>query len=374
MKDKVDLEELLSVDSKYLNEKICAKDSSQEELGEVFLDIVCAEKKCSNNTNTDQLYSGIQKRIKRKKLFNTIKIVSAASVLLLIGLEVLYHQNQQNFNMDQFVEVPVSDSLKHTMVVSNEQKLIIKEKMSTIRVSPDGDLLNREHKTILFQKSKLDETFKTLLVPYGHQVKLYLSDSTEVILNAGSRLDFPSCFKGSNREVRLIGEAYFSVMKDERHPFIVKTPNVNISVLGTKFNITAYKDDNVTTTVLTEGEVVLVPEEKRIFASSGLSLESGEMGQFNRTYKVFEKKKVNTEIYTSWIKGYLIVDMEPLPDLFKRIGRYYNVQFIIQHESLKKQRYNGKLVLQNDVDEILQLISKTIKIEIERTGNKILIK
>ena len=92
-------------------------------------------------------------------------------------------------------------------------------------------------------------------MPYGQQSSLQLPDGTHVYVNAGSQLSFPAVFSGEKREVYLTGEAFFDVHKDKEHPFIVNTPDIEIMVTGTEFNVSSYSDDNFTQTVLVEGAV-----------------------------------------------------------------------------------------------------------------------
>ncbi len=97
--------------------------------------------------------------------------------------------------------------------------------------------------------------YNTLITPRGGEYTLFLSDGTEVILNSGSKLKYPVVFNHNNREVELEGEAFFRVTKSKKSPFIVKTNDVNVTVYGTVFNVSAYNNENLIQTTLIEGSV-----------------------------------------------------------------------------------------------------------------------
>jgi transmembrane sensor len=142
----------------------------------------------------------------------------------------------------------------------------------------------------------------TLVIPYGSRSTINLADGTKVWLNAGSRLIYPSRFVDKTREVFLVGEAYFDVQENEKQPFVVKTSDVLVEVLGTKFNVTAYPEDFAVQTVLAEGSV----EIKSAGAGrreKGLILEPGYLAYFNKKTQETRTQKVNVDEYTLWTSG-----------------------------------------------------------------------
>ena len=325
-------------------------------------------------------------------MFARLRIASAASILVAAMITV-YLISTNNMPVG-VAELPVSDTLKYTTIITHDNQMVIKEKVSTLQVTSSGRLqqLNKDQLTgdqqtgergdkinLQDKRPKNKSThkaknknaqLKTILVPYGNKVTLVLCDSTKVILNAGSQLTFPSQFIGNTREVKLIGEAFFEVTKNTKQPFIVQTNQVDVKVLGTKFNLSAYADDQHVTTVLTQGKVNVSDHKHK----ESTVLAPGQMARFSKHNKVITKSKVNTEVYTSWTEGYLLVEKESLPKLLKRIGRYYNVSFLVENEELKTEFYRGEVILQNDITDILRLIATTIPINYEKKGNKIWIK
>jgi len=209
-----------------------------------------------------------------------------------------------------------------------------------------------------------------VLVPFGQQQNIVLNDGTTVTLNSGSRLIFPSSFTGNIRKVALSGEGYFHVHKDSLHPFIVKTKHLNVKVLGTIFDLSAYEDENVISTVLVEGSVIVFQKDNE--KSSVIS--PGEGCFYSVNNKKSEIKSVNVCLYNSWKDGVYLFENESLRDVIKRIGKYYNVNIKINGENLLEIKISGKLIISGKAEDALEYISKTVecKFEKKKDGNYII--
>lgn len=135
--------------------------------------------------------------------------------------------------------------------------------------------------------------------PMGMRSSIVLSDGTRVILNAGTTLSYPAAFVSSQREVKVNGEAFFEVSHDKDHPFIVSAENVKVKVLGTKFNVKAYKEDDHIEVTLTEGKVGVGLGEHHDM----MYISPGQQALFNKMKQSFSKYEVNLDYYTSWKEG-----------------------------------------------------------------------
>ncbi len=198
--------------------------------------------------------------------------------------------------------------------------------------------------------------------PEGARVEFFLPDSTSGWLNSGSKLKYPSVFD-RHRKVQLTGEAYFEVKHREQSDFVVSVPDLDVKVLGTKFNVTAYSDDPVTDVVLSEGKVEI--EGKAGVFSQALS--PNEKITFNRDKKSLKMSEVDASRFSAWKDGYLIIDNEPLGQVAGRIERWYNTEIVIQDEMLKN--YHFKATFKDEqLEEVLRLIAITtpIRYEIEK--------
>jgi len=192
--------------------------------------------------------------------------------------------------------------------------------------------------------------------PEGARVEFFLPDSTFGWLNSGSKLKYPIVFN-QHRKVNLVGEAYFEVKHRELSDFIVSVADLNVKVLGTKFNVSAYSDDSFTDVVLKEGKV----EIEGNTCNFNQILSSDEKLTFNHDSKSLNLNDVDAEHYTAWKDGYLIIENEPLGQVVGRIERWYNIEITIQDEILKNYRFKATFK-DEPLAEVLRLLALTTPI------------
>jgi len=201
-----------------------------------------------------------------------------------------------------------------------------------------------------------------LRVPRGGQFYLILADGTEVWLNAESSLRFPSSFAGvSSREVELSGEAFFKVMPDKKHPFIVSSGGQVTQVLGTSFNISAYKDEPVITT-LVEGSVSL---------NKGKMLRPGEQAHFEGND--FTIRQVDPDMAIAWTKGEFIFRKESLGNILAQISRWYDVSFVYGDPEVKRQIFGGTISRSDQITEVLSMLERTGDVKFKIEGRRIVV-
>ncbi|QTD39157.1 DUF4974 domain-containing protein [Polaribacter batillariae] len=198
--------------------------------------------------------------------------------------------------------------------------------------------------------------YNTLNVPYGKTFELRLSDGTVVHLNAGSSITYPVEFiEGKNRQVSITGEAYVNVTKDSLHPFIVSLNDLNVRVLGTQFNVSAYPEDNVSEIVLVEGSVAMYGKKEKFNKEASVLLEPGFKGRFNKQNHGITKNKVITSTYTSWVNGKLVFRNMTFENILKKLERHYNVNIVNKNKTLSQKKFNanfGKEPLANVLNEL----------------------
>ncbi|MCT4589526.1 MAG: DUF4974 domain-containing protein [Carboxylicivirga sp.] len=203
--------------------------------------------------------------------------------------------------------------------------------------------------------------YKEVVAGYGMNTNLTLPDGTNVNLFPGSKLLFPISFAEELREVRLEGEGYFKVTHNEKVPFIVKTNQINIKVLGTEFNVSAYEGDKYVETILVNGKVAI---EKEIDGES-IELKVLKPNQRSR-YDLLSGKLIVTEEtdldkFVAWHKEQLIFDGETWLNVTKRLERWYNVNIILDKQ-LENQKITG-VFKGEPIEEVLQLMQFTSPIE-----------
>jgi ferric-dicitrate binding protein FerR (iron transport regulator) len=207
------------------------------------------------------------------------------------------------------------------------------------------------------------DTFADISVeaPLGSKTKLYLPDDTLVWLNAGSRMTYSQGFGVDNRKVELEGEGYFEVKRNEKIPFFVKTKDLQLQVLGTKFNFRDYPEDHEVVVSLLEGKVGLnnlLREEKEAV------LSPDERAVLNKANGLLTVESVTASNASQWTDGYLFFDEELLPDIAKELERSYNVKIHIANDSLKTFRFYGNFVRrEQNIQEVLEALASTEKMQ-----------
>ena len=189
---------------------------------------------------------------------------------------------------------------------------------------------------------------ETLSAPAGLITESILSDGTKICLNAGSKLEIIN-YKKNERRVRLYGEAYFDVTRDEMRPFIVETGKIAVRVLGTEFNVNSKGDEH--SVVLVRGAVQVDSQTDEETLS--YRLVPGQRFSRNPSDGSGNITHVSTEDYTSWINGYLKFEKLPVGQVILKIQDYYGI--CIRHDGLPEDAYpiTGKLDLRTRVDTAL---------------------
>ncbi len=265
------------------------------------------------------------------------------------------------------------DSLTETQLILNSgQQLGISNTKSTVKYTRLGEVIVNDNDTLATSKTAENATaLNQLIVPFGKRSKVSLSDGSVVHLNAGSRFVFPEKFNGNDRKVFLDGEAFFEVASNKDQPFIVKTleKELEIEVVGTKFNVSAYATDQHILAVLTEGEVHI---NKAInpFYSKKTKLQPGELATWNKADKGIGVQSVNTDDYTLWMEGILQFESQSVHHVAKKIERFYNIQINLEGTTANEIRISGKLDLSNDVEKTLTNFAVVSALKLNKMNDK----
>lgn len=184
--------------------------------------------------------------------------------------------------------------------------------------------------------------YVTLEANAGMRGYFTLPDSTQVYLNSGSTITYPVRFDGNERNVLLVGEAYFKVTRNEQQPFVVSTSNdqLRVKVYGTEFNVQAFKNESAVYTTLVEGSVALQYKN-----STGTFFERRLKPSERAIYSLSKHKvavqQVNAEVEKAWIDGKLIFKDTPMPEVLRRLALHYNVKFEVADKSIYQHRFTG---------------------------------
>ncbi len=204
-----------------------------------------------------------------------------------------------------------------------------------------------------------DDTLVEVVSPSATRSHLSLPDGSRVVLNGNSSLKYHTNFN-KNRIVELKGEAYFDVAHKFGSRFLVKTENLDVQVLGTKFSVTAFKNDNMVGVILKDGKVKLKGKNN----SFSEVLKPNEAFYYNKRNKSGRLKNVDAKRLTAWKDGVLIFRDEPLREVLKKLGRWYDVQFDVKDKKVLNFTYRATF-RNESLEEVLRLITLTAPVDYE---------
>ncbi|WP_308991576.1 FecR domain-containing protein [Mariniflexile litorale] len=344
--DSSDLEEL-SLEEKELIENIYNNDLVKQAL--VF----------ANSLNSEESWREVEAKLKQHDTTTPLwkKAYKYAAVFIgVIGL-VFFYQKTANDAPENKI---ASDSIE--LIMDNGKVLIISSNGESQIISKNGQVIGSQKgsKIDYSINSNVDKlAYNQLKIPNGKTFNITLSDGTKVYLNSGSSLKYPVKFlKGMQREVFLEGEAYFEVSKDALHPFLVNASDMNVKVLGTKFNVSSYKNDVEISTVLVEGSVSLSNDSN---PNNESVLTPGYKGVLNKSNLDSDivLEKVNTDLYTGWINGDLLFRKSSFIDMVKKLERSYDVKIINNNKLLNTLKFNGSFNVNiESIENIMKSLSE----------------
>lgn len=252
-----------------------------------------------------------------------------------------------------------------TVVLDSTSGNMLIARGENVRVEVDSNRLlrySREDTVVTSREERKNE----LIVPRGGEYQIVLADGTRVWLNSATKLIFPQNFTGKERRVVLSGEAFFEVARDESKPFIVETSRMDVKVLGTRFNVNAYTDNEVVSTTLVDGSVEVASGTQKPITLVPGEQAYGEAGEL-------EKREVNIRLYTSWIDGRFMFNNVELEEIAKQISRWYDVEIFFTNENVKRTRFTGGMVKFKPLDDLIRMIESTSPVRFSVKGKTIVI-
>ena len=222
--------------------------------------------------------------------------------------------------------------------------------------------------SILFlNQSGSEKILKTISTGNGQMLEVHLSDGSIVNLNSDSKIQYDENFTGDKREIKLSGEAFFSVKKDGR-PFIINTDNAITKVVGTKFNVWSRASE--TRVIVKEGKVSLaenMDSTKKVF------LTKGELSKIVKENAPTKPSKVNAAFMLGWLDGKLVFESTPLSEIAKELERHYDVNVTIENKDISKFSLTGSFDNEN-IDSVLTKICLALNINYSKNNGSYSIK
>ena len=303
----------------------------------------------------------------------------AAAATIIGLLTVGYYLSEYEIGYDKDTEPIILDAMsikagsnKATLLLG-DGSVVTLEKGKTYKnsdiISNGEELISKSSK-----KTKKKLVYNYITVPRGGQFSVKLSDGTQVWLNSDSQLKFPVAFSdGDTRVVELIyGEAYFDVSPSVNHngsKFKVKNQNQEIEVLGTEFNLRAFKDEKYGFTTLVEGEIVL---------DNGVSkqkLSPNDQSTLDKESNNMNISKVDVSYEVSWKYGAFSFKDKPLTEIVKIISRWYDIDIVILNKEIENKTFRGVLRKDQNLEALLTIIKNLSVINYyEKNGKQIILK
>lgn len=318
-------------------------------------------------------FNKIEKGKIRLKYYSILKYAAVVVLMVTTGYYVTKDKVGSNHQIviDNNIEV---GSDKAVLTLENGNKVAL-EKGKTYagsHVNSDGEKLIYEKNKEETKNSITEIIYNYLTVPRGGEFFIELADNTKVWLNSDSKIKFPVEFlKGKSREVELVyGEAYFEVSPSSDHHgdrFVVFSQGQEIEVVGTEFNVKAYKDESIIKTTLVEGKVTLKIDniiEK---------LTPSQQAVYNKTTGNIELKKVNTYHETSWRYGEFSFNNKSLEEIMMVLSRWYDIEIEIKGKYNSDFKYTGTLGKNQNIEIILLSLKNTNNLKYVISDDKVII-
>lgn len=296
------------------------------------------------------------------------KLSAAAVALLLLGSAFYFLLRPTKETKTVLIEDVAPGSNKAILTLADGSNITLNSTGNQEISSGKINIIQKNGQLLYDEKIRTDDVaiqYNTLTTPKGGQFRITLPDGTKAWLNSASSLLYPVVFSGKEREVTLTGQGYFEVAKDVKHPFKVKVNNMEVQVLGTSFDIMAYKDENIINTTLVNGALRLVIEGHQTLLKPGNQaiLKKGQQMSIS---------KADVNKVTAWKSGFFEFQNMELPAIMRQIERWYDVEAIYE---VKNQSFSfgGRISKDQPLSNILRLLEGdgiTFKVE----GKKVYIR
>lgn len=307
----------------------------------------------------------------RKKQFFVRSLPYAAIVAVIVGLTVWFQDrnSKQDAELQNIVtNVILPGSPKAQLVLSDGRQIELEAKGKGLCRRVEGENFENNGQLLDYRQRKFVENtvqVHTLRIPRGGEYQIILSDSTRVWVNADSELQYPDRFTGEQRKVVLKGEAYFEVAKDSLRPFYVEVGDMNVKVLGTSFNISAYPNSKRQTT-LVDGCVTINWNQQQV------TLHPGQ--QATETTRELQVRQVNVSNYVGWIDRRFVFKDKRLGEILEDLERWYDVEVFVTDDKIRDLHLTANFQKYEKIDKVLEIIEYAACVKFEIKDRMIIVR
>lgn len=297
----------------------------------------------------------------------------AAAVLVFLSVGGYFFMQQQTIpQTDQSPGEIVPGSNKAMLTLSNGKQISLSDAQNGPLSKEGNQLVKKEDNgTVSYESNgpsdKSDAlTYNTISTPRGGQWSVILPDGTKVMLDATSSIKYPVRFTGKERNVDVTGQAYFEVAHNPKMPFLVKTKNQVVEVLGTHFNVNVYTDEPSSTVTLLEGSVKISKGMKTAV------LNPGQQAVMINGANNISVKRVDAENFIAWKTGRFFFNKADIQTVMRQLSRWYDVK-VSYKGTMPQQQFNGDIQRNLQATQILDILSNYYNIPFKIEGKKIIV-
>lgn len=319
-------------------------------------------------------WDNIQKKIRKSPgiFIRFMRYVAVLVTIMLIGVAVYQvvdcRKEDDNGLLARKQPMSMKGGYRAYLELVTGERLVL-DSTSNVTTRIEGAVIKAENKgTVIVDEQKTDSVtesveYNRLVIPRGGEYKIVLADGSQVWINSQSVLEFPACFVGKERRVRLQGEAYFEVSKNVEKPFIVDMGNKEIRVLGTSFNVNDYDGKFVTTLVSGKVQVFVNDKDYVLTSSMQVRVEGDD---------VFVEE-VDVREFTAWKDGLFVFKKQKLREVMDILSRWYDVDVFYQNLELQNLHFTGTIQRHSEISGVLKFLEKTDMVKFTLNGKTLIV-
>lgn len=348
-----------SVDNETLFQNLISEENAKREIGKMA------------SWNSEEAWERVLQKAGRRKTFRRwLRYGVAAMAVLTLGIGSI-----GLMKTERGPEYTPSNALQHSGVRFSRSTGEVYSLDTLRELALENMLIEGDERQMVVraqtQENAAEPEMNMIEVPAKAEYSLILADGTRVLLNAATNFRFPDNFSGqANREVYLNGEAYFEVVSDSIHPFIVHTDQTYVKVLGTSFNVMAYSDKELQQTTLVKGRVCM--GEKQSGKESYLL--PGKQASYHKSSGKMEVTDVDVSYYTAWKDGLFAFREQRLEEVMETLARWYGFTYFFQNSRARDYIYTGKVPRHKELNEVLQNFRLTEELDFKVNKHTVIIK
>ena len=311
----------------------------------------------------------------------------AAMILLTITTGIYFYSNRTIQEEEQFVEISVKNDIlpgnnKAILTLADGSKISLDDAANGLLASQGNIAITKtENGEIVYEKNNLDKNkeilspsvINTIQTPKGGKYQVRLPDGSKVWLNSASTLSYPTAFTGTERKVKLKGEAYFEIASNKKIPFRVESDGQIVEVLGTHFNINSYDDEDFTKTTLLEGSVRVILNSQSDVLGKTRMLKPGEQSLTNSSQSGIRIENADTEKAVAWKNGYFKFKNTPIQQIMREVERWYDVELVYEG-TMPTDEFTGFISNEVNISGVLKILEQSGGVKFTVKGKKIKVK